>query len=219
MKKNVMMRVASALLVAVLMTTCGISGTFAKYTTSDSATDSARVAKWGVTVEVTGDDAFAIQYKDQAGDNGTQVVSTVNVVAPGTKGVLATGEITGEPEVAVNVTKTAILTLNDKWVAEGVFYCPIIITVKVTGEATKTFTGTDYANAGEFKTAVEGALNASTDFAANDNLAYEVEVTWEWAFSEDDAISKKDTALGNAAADGNAPTIELEYSIAVNQVD
>ena len=32
MKKNTMMRIASVLLVAVLLSTCAISGTFAKYT-------------------------------------------------------------------------------------------------------------------------------------------------------------------------------------------
>ena len=51
MKKNRMMRVASALLVAVLLTTCAISGTFAKYVTTESGSDFARVAKWGVNVE------------------------------------------------------------------------------------------------------------------------------------------------------------------------
>ena len=47
MKKNTMMRVASALLVAVLLTTCAISGTFAKYVSSAETSDTARVAKWG----------------------------------------------------------------------------------------------------------------------------------------------------------------------------
>ena len=47
MKKNTFMRVASALLVAVLLTTCAIAGTFAKYTTEVSSEDSARVAYWG----------------------------------------------------------------------------------------------------------------------------------------------------------------------------
>ena len=43
MKKNVMMRVASALLVAVLLSTCTISGTFAKYVTTSSGNDNAEV--------------------------------------------------------------------------------------------------------------------------------------------------------------------------------
>ncbi len=108
MKKNTMMRVASALLVAVLLTTCAISGTFAKYVTSDSATDSARVAKFGVTVEVNGDDAFATSYKT---NNDTynasmeySVVADANVVAPGTAMENAlTFTIAGTPEVAVEV--------------------------------------------------------------------------------------------------------------------
>ena len=54
MKKNKMMRTASGLLVATLLTTSMISGTFAKYTTQDEASDSARVAKWGVTALATG---------------------------------------------------------------------------------------------------------------------------------------------------------------------
>ncbi len=54
MKKNKMLRMASALLVLTLLTTCIIGGTFAKYTTSGTATDTARVAKWGVKVECTG---------------------------------------------------------------------------------------------------------------------------------------------------------------------
>lgn len=53
MKKNTMMRLASVLLVAVLMTTCVISGTFAKYTSTYTATDSARVAKWAFKVDDT----------------------------------------------------------------------------------------------------------------------------------------------------------------------
>ena len=51
MKKNKMMRIASVLLVAVLLSTCVISGTFAKYTSSATSTDTATVAKWDITVE------------------------------------------------------------------------------------------------------------------------------------------------------------------------
>lgn len=53
MKKNKMMRIASVLLVAVLLSTCAISGTFAKYTSKATASDTARVAKWDIEVEDT----------------------------------------------------------------------------------------------------------------------------------------------------------------------
>ena len=54
MKKNKVMRFASLLLIATLLTTSVISGTFAKYTTSDSAQDTARVAKFGVVAAIAG---------------------------------------------------------------------------------------------------------------------------------------------------------------------
>jgi hypothetical protein len=54
MKKNKMMRVASGLLVLTLLTSCIISGTFAKYTTEATGSDTAVVAKWGVTVKADG---------------------------------------------------------------------------------------------------------------------------------------------------------------------
>ena len=56
MRKNKFLRLASVMLMLCLITTCAISGTFAKYTTSDEALDSARVAKWGVAVQVLGND-------------------------------------------------------------------------------------------------------------------------------------------------------------------
>ncbi len=50
MKKNKMMRLASVLLIAVMISTSAISGTYAKYVTSGYAEDNARVAKFGVAV-------------------------------------------------------------------------------------------------------------------------------------------------------------------------
>ena len=54
MRKNKMMRTASGLLVATLLTTSVISGTFAKYTTEETGSDSARVAKFGVEITARG---------------------------------------------------------------------------------------------------------------------------------------------------------------------
>ena len=105
MKKNKMMRAASALLVAVLLTTSVISGTFAKYTTSDEGSDTARVAKWGVTVLAKDLTMFDTQYaKDDTsatliGDYSVKSGDTDKVLAPGTTGSLA------------NVTVTAFLLI------------------------------------------------------------------------------------------------------------
>ena len=53
MKKGnkILMIIVSILLTLVLITTSVLSGTLAKYTTSSSSSDKARVAKWGVVIE------------------------------------------------------------------------------------------------------------------------------------------------------------------------
>jgi len=114
MKKNKMMRIASILMVATLITTCAISGTFAKYVTKAEGEDHARVAKWGVLVSVEGN-AFATKYKtsDEAykEDGGQYSVVASNddqVVAPGTSAKEAelalVATVKGAPEVAARYT-------------------------------------------------------------------------------------------------------------------
>ena len=115
MKKNRIMRVFSVLLALTLISTCAISGTFAKYVTKAEGQDQARVAKWGVLVSVDGN-AFADKYEatDEAYLNAKgeySVVSSVEgeqVVAPGTNSEQAggnlVGSVTGTPEVAARYT-------------------------------------------------------------------------------------------------------------------
>ena len=83
MKKNIMMRLSALLLVAVLLTTCVISGTFAKYvTTSELEEDVATVAKWGIVMTVTGDDL--VYDDDKTTKDATAKVLTDALCAPGT---------------------------------------------------------------------------------------------------------------------------------------
>ena len=110
MKTNKMMRIASVLLVAVLLSTCVISGTFAKYTSTATATSTAKVAKWDVSVESTKLDSVTKTFTfdlfetivDTVDDNEDDDVAEGHI-APGTKGVYEL-EITNTSEVAVNYT-------------------------------------------------------------------------------------------------------------------
>lgn len=125
MKKIKTMRIASVLLIAVLLTTSIISGTFAKYVTTGSSNDSARVAVFGVKVQGTGA-LFAKNYWTVGNGNGpaegeeapgfpnwftVESSSEINagndnLVAPGTHSA-GTGlnfTITGKPEVDVKIT-------------------------------------------------------------------------------------------------------------------
>lgn len=204
MKKNKILRLASVMLMLCLITTCAISGTFAKYTTDGTAEDTARVAKWGVTVNVTGADLFTDEY------NGGKVSADADVVAPGTAGTLAGITISGSPEVAVNVKFAATLELGDKWTTTGTdVYCPIVFTV---GTTEYKIDGTTIKTVAELETAVQNAINAiSATFPVGTPITTDaLIVKWSWAQSVDDA---KDTILGNAF---NAE-IDLDIVITVEQ--
>lgn len=239
MKKNRMMRLASVMLVAVLMTTCTISGTFAKYVTEGTGTDSARVAKWGVKVTGNGT-TFAEKYEtdDSTAGVGTYSVisstpagaNTDHIVAPGTDGVMAKATITGVPEVAVKITYEATtFDLGQNWNDGTNYYCPLVIQVN-----DQKFYGMDYTSADAFEAAVVAAIAgystqvypAHTDLSAvTDSNLY---VAWAWAFEKDDVVlgvtcdendDVKDTYLGDQAAAGNAATITLAVTTTVTQVD
>ena len=227
MMKNKMMRIASVLLVAVLLTTCAISGTFAKYITEKESTDTARVAKFGVDLAVTVDGAFATEYDADttATDKlGVAIAKTVvasstdsdNLVAPGTNGdLMASATIQGTPEVAVNVKQEATLVLTN-WVVEGTYYCPLVITV----DGAK-FYGMDYTSAAEFIAAVEAALDSDVNYAPNTDLTESHSVTWAWAFEGTDGkqTDELDTALGNYAAKTGDIEISFTYKVIVTQID
>lgn len=234
MRKNKMLRMASALLMLVLLTTSVVGGTFAKYVTTSTATETARVAKWGVKITATGT-TFSSSYANDEQMGATAIgkgksvngVADAKIVAPGTKGNLASTSITGTPEVAVRVEYTPTLTLSE-WTVDGKEYCPLIF--KVTKDSnTKTYgitgmkpsTGSltnECADIAALKTAVEGAIkDFKADYEPNTDLSKVnngVNVSWEWAFDGND--DSKDTALGNATT---AATVKLEIVTTVTQID
>lgn len=242
MKKNMFLRVASVLLVLTLLSTCAISGTFAKYVASDTASaGKARVAKWGVTIDViagTSDDtdaAFSMAYKDKAvgeNDASATVKSNVKVVAPGTNGTLGKITLGGAPEVALKLDATIEFELGNNWTAGGAYYCPLQVTV-----GGNTYYGNTYNSADEFEIAIEDAIAEELGFSdpANDagvytrdittfptdgiDLTDSVSITWEWAFTdttkEHKQTDKNDSILGDAA---NA-TIDFRATVSATQID
>ena len=215
MKKNIMMRLASFLLVAVLISTSAISGTYAKYVTSGNSSDNARVAHWGVTITPNG----AMFEKEYAKDDTTYTLGANSVissdewklVAPGTTDGLTEVVLQGTPEVATRVTYDATVILGPWTLSNGTEYCPVYFTIEG-----KTY-GIDAAK-------VEAAIEAcKKDYAPNTDL-YAMNgdypsVTWEWPFYIDEEHDVKDTDLGNLAADGYHSMIQLEIVTTVTQID
>lgn len=234
MKKNKMMRIASVLLVAVLLTTSAISGTFAKYVTTESGSDSARVAKWGVEIVADNFNLFTDKYETDdtnATFTGSYSVESDDgdVFAPGTKGTFTEIAITGTPEVAVDVAVVATVTVSDNWIVDGDFYCPIVITV---GDS--AICGLTFDNASDFANAIEEAIEGySEQYAPNQDLSAidaNFDISWEWAFEDADHVAldhgctagaqtdAKDTALGDKAVAGDL-AIAIGVEITVTQID
>lgn len=225
MKKNKTMRAAGGLLIATMLTSSIVSGTYAKYVTSDNAEDSARVAKFGVTVTASGS-LFDMTYLAGEGntpggtttetDANTTVLtveSSDNVVAPGTKNTDGlTFAVAGTPEVDVQLTVAVDDTLEEVFLKGG---ADVEYPDMTTGADNDEFALTeDYypvkftltqgttklVNGGKLS-AVEAALEGlSKRYDAGTDLSAIVgtlNLTWEWAYEGND---KADTLLGDLAA-------------------
>lgn len=241
MKKNKMMRLASALLVCVLLSTSVISGTFAKYVTTNKAEDTARVAKWGVTVDATGN-LFGAQYKNGAVALSIPTTSEVDdeisvesynnsddVVAPGTQSEHGlTFGINGTPEVDTKVS--AIIEAKDIYLATGTYGVMQKVTVNETNfETLKTaglYTFTS-GTPGEY-TKVTADYDASTTYY---QLAYTAivdangyyPVKYQWTGSDADNTKVKATDIAKAmtskiqdVADADATNAIAKYTVTKN---
>lgn len=210
MKKNKMMRLASGLLVAVLISTSTISGTFAKYVTEESSTDTARVAEFGVRITANGQ-TFTDKHEGiEANWTGKNTVDGEgeNVVAPGTKGDMVKMSLTGKPEVAVRVTyDLTTFDLTDWTLYDGTTeYCPVIFTINGDTFGTNDTTATNkFDTVAQLQEAILSAVNGySKEYAPNTDLTGvgddSLAISWEWPFSVDRDHDIKDTILGDKAA-------------------
>ena len=228
MKKNKMMRLASFLLVAVLMTTSVISGTFAKYVTTDTADDTARVAMFGVKIETSGS-LFSENYK-AATDNtpGTNDPSTggtakagitvhsagklggtgtaekdkiSNVVAPGTKNTDGmVFSVTGTPEVNVNVElKVNTESASDVWLGQGLNYPNM-----TTGEVFDTSAAPE--NAGEKATRQENVTFTNSNYYP---IKYTLEHSSTGTAGSYSAVAKVNTSTGQVEKDVYLTNVNL----------
>lgn len=181
MKKNVMMRLAAILLVCVLASTCGISGTYAKYVSSATGSDTARVAKWG-----WGDTSISIDLFNDTYDETVDSADDANVIAPGTSktGALVwTPDAGFAPEVDYQLSFAVVGTIPAEIEAE------LDWTLQIDGGEVENFT--NFAD-------LEAALEAKTYTGDTSAEAPTVNIMigWTWVFNGGDDVA--DTNLGNA---------------------
>ncbi len=238
MKKNKSMRAAGGLMIATLLSTSIVSGTYAKYVTSDSAADTARVAKFGVTVTADGtlfDTTYKAATENSPGSNSAEgTVLTVQssnndkLVAPGTKNEDGlTFIIAGTPEVDVQLNIAVEDTLEEVFLkanpslpdmttgdATDTFdnaadYYPVKFTLTQSTKATPLVEGGTLAQVKTALTGLTARYDANTDLSTTVGT---LKLTWEWDFDDsgNGTYDKQDTLLGDlAAGTALAPAVAL----------
>lgn len=203
MQKNKMMRTASVLLVAVLLSTCAISGTFAKYASEVSASGSARVAKWDIDFDADNTsgkifafDLFNTIYEADGTTSETDVANNSNdsktVIAPGTGGYF-TISLKNLSEVSAKYGITYTVTANS-----------VPLEFK-TGES------------GDWKSTIDSVSDVS--LAMNATQSTDTTIYWRWAFTDatnGDNRDQSDTRLGTATT---LPEVTVTATVTVEQVD
>ncbi|MBR5289818.1 MAG: hypothetical protein IKU28_02355 [Erysipelotrichaceae bacterium] len=223
MKTNTMMRCASAMLLAALITTSFTTTTFAKYTTQGSAQDSARVAKWGVVVTTEGK-LFDKTYlsgndggtpgagvSDGENNTGLSVESTESVVAPGTRNTEGlTFKVEGRPEVDVEVSVHASTTKGDVYlngmglpdvttadITNDTFnadrYFPVKFDLERNGKVAESDHNLSMSQLVARLNGLTARYDAGTNLASEAGFGTYV-ITWHWDYEGND---KADTLLAN----------------------
>ena len=243
-----LMKASGILLVLTLITSCFVGGTFAKYVSRGEAADSARVAKWGVTISngeepdeqgIYPGEAFSYIYH---GDVTNSVRSSDKVIAPGTSGSFDLLKIAGTPEVAVTIETDVTVEMTGDWVgADGEFYCPLQFQVNGALRQIQADSADEYARQLEEKlrgftnTKPGEVIDAGTDLAKDTQdlpalLRETSTFVWKWPYEGEESGAATsgqndvdDTYLGDIAAgtvEGkDAPNIRISFATTVTQVD
>lgn len=196
--------VVAMLLMVALVVGMGAM-TYSRYVSSfTTGEQTATAAKWGFVVNANTTNLFGKNY-EVTGTNvatpttettGVVVKASSNTVAPGTSGSM-TFAIDGTAEVRAQLTVDLTVTSE---IAYG-DYKPIQWTLKKG--STEVATSTSLATVLNSLVTTPVVIEAG---ATIDGGAYEL--SWSWAWSEDETISIKDTIIGIKASDSTYANVD-----------
>lgn len=193
-RSSMMVRLVAVLAVTMMFTMCFVGGTFAKYTSSATGTDSATVAKWSFKVgetDIATTDTFTFDLfktiKDSDGINNETEMNPVDgsIIAPGTQGsfdLVLKNESQVTAQYAIDYTVTNDGNIPVEFSTNGTDWKTNINDLDVSGVA--------------------------IDMGATETVT----VQWKWVFDGDDGI---DTNLGK---EGTA-TLQVQAAVTATQVD
>lgn len=202
MKNNKLAKFMALALLVTLLAVILVSGTYAKYTTSATGSDSATVAKWSIKlgdedIAKSTEKTFAIDLfstitnTDGTGEKNVKKTDG-SLIAPGTMGSFTLASLKNESEVNAKYSVTYTLT-NESGV-------PLEFTTNKDDESSWK---SDFTS-----------INVSNEALAMDATATTATVYWRWAFTKDTARDISDTTLGTTT-----PTVTLTAKIDVEQAD
>lgn len=208
--KNLRNGLVLSLVLLSVISMGSVAGTYAKYTTTlAQQTDSARVAKWTIGQTTNVENLFTSSYEASDAANGeTDVLSLVDVVAPGTNGEYSFNlSGTTETNYTLTVVTSAVDTINT------VDYAPITYTLDSNPVTDMNTDGV--INAEDLALAIAAIYPTDKVYAAGTVSESVHTIGWSWAINGDDA---KDTILGNEiAADEDSHKVSLSITITATQ--
>lgn len=202
MKNNKTVKFMALVLFVTILAIILVSGTYAKYTTSATGSDTATVAKWSIklgdediaksTEKTFAIDLFSTITNTDGSEEKNVKKTDGSLIAPGTMGSFTLLSLKNESEVNAKYSVTYTL-LNESGV-------PLEFTTNKDDESS-------------WKSDIT-AVNISNEALATDATATTATVYWRWAFTKDTARDTSDTTLGTTT-----PTVTLTAKIDVEQAD
>lgn len=240
--------IASVLFCLVIFTSSLVTGLYARYTSSGSGSDEARVAKFGM--QITVDDDYSLFNHSYSNVNNEVIVSTsstLHAIAPGanTDQNKLIINFNGNPEVAVGVISHINTgTMEDIYVKKGTYldwttdeeddyftlskdYYPVKWTLKVKDLNKNTEkTIIDAGNLSDVASQLE-LYSKEAIYKPNSSINSRIVIEWKWDFNESDENNKADTLLSKIAAGIDtsvsdsvySTNLKYDISIAVSQID
>jgi hypothetical protein len=199
-----------------------ISGTLAKYVTNGSGSDTARVARWGVTAPNIVSNLFEHSNNAIAGPDTVpgEPPTSMYLLAPGANGGRAfTVDLGGIPEVAYTVTiDTTGTQYNGTWASY-----PIQFRLNNNDDPLEAEEG--WGTLAQLEAALKLELsgdasgisrpyhpNEAFEILGGDEQAVEFTIEWRWPFFVNGAGDIADTILGNTA--GLSVTVVVNIIVA-----
>ena len=199
------MSIFAMLLAAVLVTSYSVSGTYAKYTSTYTATDATRVAKWAFSFK--GNDTATQEFtfdlfntvNDSTGSEETDILtSNGTIIAPGTQGSFKIG-LTNDSEV--NAKYAIDFTMSET------ANIPVEFSIGALDQEGNQIWVSDINDLDITDTNIE-MINKNGAEATHT-------IQWRWVFEVDENGNTVDTTLGTAGTD----TITVTAKVTATQVD